>query len=388
MPRRSTSASAAVACALVAAGAARVSLAQPETVRQLDHAEASFARYVAEHGKVYADAEERALRLSLFSAELARVEAHNARGASYTLGLNSFSDRTAEEKRAYRGYTRSARRRPAAAPKAALAATATAGDGLPEAVDWRQQGVVTPPKNQASCGSCWAHASTECLESAVAITTGKLFNFSVQELVSCVPNPDACGGTGGCEGATAPLAFASVITRGIVEESAYPYTAETSTCDDAVVASPVAGITGYTHVTDNSPQALKEAVATIGPVSISVAASKWFGYSGGIYDDADACGYEVDHLVQLVGYGTDQDSGTDYWIVRNSWGQSWGEQGYIRLKREAADEAPVCGTDDAPDQGSACKGAPETLKVCGICGMYSDSNVPTGAFLFDAVASM
>lgn len=341
--------------------------------------------------QVYADAEERALRLSLFSAELARVEAHNARGASYTLGLNSFSDRTAEEKRAYRGYMRSARRRPA--PKAALAsarvaATATAGDGLPEAVDWRQQGVVTPPKNQASCGSCWAHASTECLESAVAITTGKLFNFSVQELVSCVPNPDACGGTGGCEGATAPLAFASVITRGIVEESAYPYTAETSTCDDAVVASPVAGITGYTHVTDNSPQALKEAVATIGPVSISVAASKWFGYSGGIYDDADACGYEVDHLVQLVGYGTDQDSGTDYWIVRNSWGQSWGEQGYIRLKREAADEAPVCGTDDAPDQGSACKGAPETLKVCGICGMYSDSNVPTGAFLFDAVASM
>mgnify|MGYP006192210421 CR=1 FL=1 len=105
-------------------------------------------------------------------------------------------------------------------------------------------------------------------------------------------------------------------------------------------------------------------------------------YEGGVYDGS--CGTTIDHAVQLVGYGT--DAGTDYWLVRNSWGESWGESGYIRIKRFGQGKEP-CGTDESPASGSGCKGGPPTIQVCGLCGILVDSSYATGASLLVAVSS-
>ena len=96
-----------------------------------------------------------------------------------------------------------------------------------------------------------------------------------------------------------------------------------------------------------------------------------------MYDDA-SCGTTIDHAVQLVGYGT--DGGVDYWLVRNSWGTGWGEEGYIRIKRFGEGNEP-CGIDEHPDQGTGCKGGPSSMKVCGLCGILSDSSYATGGFV-------
>jgi len=252
---------------------------------------------------------------------------------------------------------------------------------LPTSVDWREKSVVSPVKNQGGCGSCWAFASTETVESAVAIATGKAPPvLSPQELVSCAPNPKDCGGTGGCQGSTEPLAFAYVQKVGMTTEAIYPYQAITGTCDSSKVSQAKVHIANYTRLPTNDYGALMQAVATVGPIAISVDAS-WGGYESGVYQGA--CGTTIDHAVQLVGYGNDAASGLDYWLVRNSWGESWGEKGYIRIKRFGEGKEP-CGTDTDPSSGNGCKGGPSSIKVCGLCGILSDSSYVNGASLAEA----
>jgi len=119
------------------------------------------------------------------------------------------------------------------------------------------------------------------------------------------------------------------------------------------------------------------AVATKGPISISVGATNWHNYESGIYDGD--CGLVTNHAVVLVGYGT--ENGNGYWIVRNSWSDTWGENGYIRLPREADFKNVTCGWDTNPADGSGCDGGPDKVWVCGKCGMYSGSSYPVGAKL-------
>merc|ERR1712139_738719 len=128
---------------------------------------------------------------------------------------------------------------------------------LPEAHDWRDtDGIVTPPKNQASCGSCWAFSAVSSLESHLAIATGEAApKLSPQQIVSCSPNPDHCGGTGGCDGSTQPLAFDYTKTAGITTEESYPYTQQTGTCDTSKI-KPVAYNSGYTVLPTNNYTAL------------------------------------------------------------------------------------------------------------------------------------
>ena len=220
---------------------------------------------------------------------------------------------------------------------------------LPKEIDWRKSGsFTTPVKNQGHCGSCWAFASTAVLESHIAIQTGKLFSLSMQELVSCAPNPNQCGGTGGCAGATSELAFDFVAHHGVVEEYSFGYQSyhgdkinctilpamegEDSTGgftprvdDDAEADGAVASIVGYSKLPMNQYKALMIAVATLGPVSVSVAASGWGLYKGGIYNDDKDDTRTINHAVVLEGYGTDEATGQDYWLVRNSWGPLWGK---------------------------------------------------------------
>lgn len=247
-------------------------------------------------------------------------------------------------------------------------------EGLPSKLDWRDTKMVTPVKDQGGCGSCWAFSATETVESAVAVATGKLIELAPQEYVDCAPNPKHCGGSGGCGGSTQWLAFNFSASMGLTTKAQYPYTARDGTCKDASV-TPAVSIAGYERLEANDYTSLMSAVATNGPVAISVSAA-WRHYAEGVYDDD--CGTTIDHAVQLVGYGTDEQSGLMYWLVRNSWGTSWGEEGYIRIKRFGEGAEP-CGVDHSPSSGTACAGGPKTLTVCGLCGILSDSSYPIGA---------
>merc|ERR1719329_1224377 len=193
-------------------------------------------------------------------------------------------------------------------------------EGLPDSVDWRtKSGVMTPPKDQGGCGSCRAFSTVETLESHLAIATGEAAPvLSPQQIVSCAPNPDHCGGTGGCQGSTQPLAFNYTASAGITLASDYPYTSSTGItgkCKEDKI-NPVAINDGVEVLETNDYTALMTAVHDKGPISISVAAGGigWQLYGGGVY--SGKCGFVVDHAVQLVGYGLDGDN--LYWQVRNS----------------------------------------------------------------------
>ena len=224
---------------------------------------------------------------------------------------------------------------------------------LPSSVDWRETGVVSPVKNQGACGSCWAFATIEGLESHLALQTGILFSLSMQQLVSCSPNPHHCGGLGGCLGSIPQLGYDHVAQHGIVEEWSFsydsfhgqpvdcPYDQPLLQMDDAssssssslasttrksLYAGAVATIEGYATTPVNNYTAVMNAVAKHGPIVVSVAASHWGLYQGGVFDShhKDASAYDMNHAVLLVGYGTDDETGQDYWLVRNSWGPQWG----------------------------------------------------------------
>lgn len=188
---------------------------------------------------------------------------------------------------------------------------------LPTSVDWRTKGVVTAVKDQGPCGSCWAFSATETVESAVAIATGKLIELAPQELVDCVTNPDVCGGVGGCGGATQELGFAYVMLNGMAAGISYPYQAHDGPCLVGTAArgknvSVVAGITNFVKLPANDNGALLEAVADHGPVAITVAAD-WGNYESGVYDGCSKNSTDIDHGVQVVGYG--EDAGDLYWWV-------------------------------------------------------------------------
>jgi cathepsin L len=341
----------------------------------------TFEEYVKQYNKVY-DHEEYAVHQRIYEHRVAEIDAHNARsGIMYTKGINKFTDMTRSELKAFRGYNSRMHRSLLGSPDQPCVVNQPQPSvgALPASVDWRtnKPAVVTPVKDQGSCGSCWAFATAETTESALAIATGNLTVLSPQNVVSCTPNPDNCGGTGGCNGAIAELGFTYIKNNGIATEADWPYKQVTGTCNEASHTK-VATVTGCVKLIENNYTDLMTAIATIGPIAVSVDASKWSSYSKGVYNGCDIeKDYDIDHAVQLVGYGT--DSGTDYWIVRNSWGPNWGEAGYIRLLRHSDGSTGSCKQDVTPSDGSGCDGGPATVTVCGECGIWYDSSYPTGA---------
>lgn len=151
----------------------------------------------------------------------------------------------------------------------------------------------------------------------VAIATGKLFTFSEQQILSCSTNPLQCGGTGGCSGATQEIAFNYSSVAGYVQEKDYPYRGQTGTCDQKkVTGHAVATVTGYVYLPPNNATALLNALVTAGPLAISAAAEPWQSYESGVFDGPGIVSADVDHAIQLTGYGTDAASGKDYYEVR------------------------------------------------------------------------
>lgn len=342
----------------------------------------TFEDYIGDFSLSF-PASELAQRKTLYDERLAVIAEHNSRaGQLWTAGVNLLTASTESEFLAMLGYNKAYRDEQADLLLLAAAST------RPSRWDWREAtpSVVTPVKSQGACGSCWAFAATEVLETAIAIGAGTLYSLSPQQLTWCTPNPQSCGGNGGCSGATAQLAFNYTMASGIAAELDWPFDFTSGDCfgvnETANYASRVAGITGYVSLPRNDASALLAAVLQ-NPVAVTVAASNWGLYNGGISNECKKSNPILNHAVTLMGYGElslGVNGTVHYWLIRNSWGPLWGEQGYIRLQRYPEEEP--CGVDTEPLRGYSCaKNAPTNVTACGECGILSDSSYPTGAFL-------
>jgi cathepsin L len=209
-------AAAVAVCVLVAIALVGLVSARP-TWNQLDNY--SFEQYVQDFHRTYADADEKHMRRGIFERTLQSVREHNAKNLSWKKGINQFSDRTAQEKRVPLGYRKDIGYLRKGDGRATLKTSLSAAEqtllaNLPTTVDWRKADIVSPVKDQGHCGSCWSFASASTLESFYALATGMLPTLSEQQILSCTPNPDECGGTGGCAGGTAELAFSTLLEHG------------------------------------------------------------------------------------------------------------------------------------------------------------------------------
>jgi len=293
--------------------------------------DASFTAWKLQFGKNYLSAEESAARLAIFNANLAYINKHNARtDVTYTLGMNQFGDLTnAEYQRMYlRPFNRTAR----------ATETFVAGNEVdPTEVDWRTQGYVTPIKDQGQCGSCWSFSSTGSIEGAHFKATGKLVSFSEQNLVDC----STTEGNQGCNGGLMDYAFTYVMkTKGLDTEESYPYTARDGKCAYNP-ANSGGTISSFKDVTAGSEAALQTAVATIGPISVAIDAShnSFQFYKTGVYNEVMCSSKNLDHGVLAVGYGV--DAGKNYWLVKNSWGTTWGNKGYIYMTKDKKNQCGI-----------------------------------------------
>ena len=284
-----------------------------------------FLEFLSTHGKSYGTQEEFNYRLQVFADNLETINAHNESNADdATLGLNHMADWTSHEFKRLLGFRGKAEKE--------YEPVDIDVSALPDSVDWRSKGAVTPVKNQGQCGSCWAFSTTGAMEGRYQIKTGDLESFSEQQFVDC-SKPE---GNMGCQGGLMDMAFTYAEKNMIETESQYPYTGRNGQCHSE---GGLTEVTGFTDVPVKSPSALMAAVAE-GPVSVAIAAGRLQFYMGGIVKHL--CGTRLDHGVLLVGYGTEK--GTDYWLVKNSWGPMWGEKGYFKLLRDDKEGKPgMCG---------------------------------------------
>jgi len=340
----------------------------------------TFETYLKHYGKSYAEPEEYQLRKNLFESNLNRILLHNKDTTkTWKEEINHLSDWTAAELKTLYGYNKKLgySRKENAVRATAHMQELPIGAPLPDSVDWRTSGVVTAVKDQGDCGSCWSFATAETIESHWAVKSGELWDLSEQQILDCTINPQHCGGTGGCEGGTCEVAMATIIKMGgLSSEWTYPYLSHAGNDDPKcsfsdISTPPAVTLSGYVSITSNEYLPLLTAVATLGPIAISVDASAWSSYATGVFNGCNQTNPDLDHAVQLVGYGT--ENGMDYWLVRNSWTPTWGEAGYIKLLRSAN---VTCGTDLNPNDGDGCDGGPSTVTVCGTCGILYDSVYP------------
>ncbi|KAL9312533.1 hypothetical protein ACSQ67_017985 [Phaseolus vulgaris] len=312
-----------------------------------------FERWCKEHAKTYSSEEEKRYRFHVFEDNYAFVSQHNRNAndnnSTYTLSLNAFADLTHHEFKTSRlGFSPSLlrfKRVQNQQPRHLL--------HNPSQIDWRQSGAVTPVKDQASCGACWAFSATGAIEGINKIVTGSLESLSEQELVDCDTSYNS-----GCEGGLMDYAYQFVIdNKGIDTEDDYPYQARQRPCNkdknacipklvgpstmehDFSLKRHIVTIDDYVDLPPNEEELLK-AVASQ-PVSVGICGSEraFQLYSQGIF--SGPCSTSLDHAVLIVGYGS--ENGVDYWIVKNSWGKYWGIDGYIHMIRNTGDPKGICG---------------------------------------------
>jgi cathepsin L len=302
--------------------------------------------FKVKHGKSYTDKSEENFRLKVFMENKHLIAKHNQKASnglkSYSLEMNQFGDLLHHEFTSMmNGYKMDYKINSSNGSTYLSPANVM----VPSSVDWRTKGYVTPVKNQGQCGSCWSFSSTGSLEGQHFRKTGKLISLSEQNLVDCSKSY----GNNGCEGGLMDYAFQYVRdNKGIDTEKSYPYEAQDDSCrfNQRNIG---ATDSGFVDIPQGSETKLKEAVATVGPVSVAIDASheSFQFYSHGVYDEQDCSSESLDHGVLVVGYGT-TDEGQDYWIVKNSWGTSWGDVGYIKMSRNKNNQCGIASSASYP----------------------------------------
>jgi len=290
-----------------------------------------FNEWSAAYERDYADYNEAAERYVIWLDNLYKIADYNSQDLTFKLRLNQFGDMTGDEFRQYvHGDDGACFKKDELFNSGGedLVIDLQQPVDAPASVDWTTKGVVTPVKNQGQCGSCWAFSATGAIECDYAIKTGTLNSLSEQQLVDCA---GAIYGCAGCNGGqmTGAMRYAAA-DGGLCSEKEYPYTARNGNCKSSTCGTKYDKNTGYKAVTKYSSSALETATAE-GCVSIGIEADQtaFQYYSSGVL--TGNCGTNLDHGVLVVGYGT---SGTqEYWKVKNSWGTSWGEKGYVLICR-------------------------------------------------------
>jgi len=388
----------------------------------------TFDEYVEKYQRKYdRDSAEYQIRSTLFNDRQEAVRVHNCaatewNGPLWTERVNHMSDWTPEELMRLRGH-KSSRNRDAESVTHFPSLLATSGNVfhnvvMPNEFSWANLSVIAAPSaDQGDCGSCWAHAATMAMRARAEIK-GLPAEFSAEQLVACTPNPHKCGGTGGCDGATAELAYEYVLQRGLAKPQHFfmqKSMLSGATGDDPMSGCPASlrvqsevatkgvlgidgsevhllgtseselmgmtiGMRGWTKLPENRENPLVRALVEQGPLYVAVAAgSGWFSYAEGVLTPS-GCDTRnvVNHAVVLYGFGVKPHTrlgDVKYWHIKNSWGRGWGEEGSIRLQR-LDEEEKFCGWDHSPQEGSGCKDGPPKVWVCGSCGILYDAVVP------------
>ncbi|KAM5561241.1 ervatamin-B-like [Rosa sericea] len=322
----------------------------------------TFEQWMAQFGRTYDDTAEKEKRLAILVKNLLFVNDFNNQGnKTFELSVNFFSDLTNEEfLRLYTGFQ---------APNVPLNSSShhniksfsyqdLSETDVPTRIDWREEGAVTPVKEQGQCSSCWAFSAVATIEGITKIKSNQLISLSEQQLVDC--NRDQINK--GCGGGNMEDAFKYINENGgITSEENYIYKGTDETCDTTKTTEYAAKITGYEMVPPNSENDLLKAVAKQ-PVSVAIDADgdEFRAYASGVF--SGNCGTNLTHAVTIVGYGTAEE-GTNYWLVKNSWGENWGEKGYMRILRNAGPPEGLCGIAMYPSYptASAMPPAPSSL---------------------------
>jgi len=297
-----------------------------------------WAKFKQNHGKEYESTLVELQRMKTYGANKAYIARHNAEADagkhSYWLAVNKYADLTHDQFRAQMlGHKK---------PSSRSTGTPFQSSGLkaPESKDWRDEGAVTQVKDQGQCGSCWAFSTTGTLEGQWKLAGNDMVELSEQQLMDC----SGSYGNLACQGGEMYTAMQYVVDNGgIMSEADYPYETKTHLRRCLWDASKVAAkAKSFTRIDTEVESDLEEAVGTVGPVSVAMDASHFDFqlYSHGIYHNPNCmtANADLDHGVLAVGYGEEADG--KYWIVKNSWGPSWGEEGFFKMTRDGSN---MCG---------------------------------------------
>jgi cathepsin L len=294
-------------------------------------AAADWESFKAKYNKVYNSDDIEAAHRATYELNMQRNADHNALNLGFRLGENQFSDLTQEQFRVAAGLG-GYKEPPLDSMTSAVHLGEHVYDGseLAASVDWTTKGAVTAVKQQGSCGSCWAFATTGMIEGAWQIASGSLQTISEQQFLDC-------SGAGSCSGGVMDWAIDYATDNGMATAASYPYAGRQYSCQISFTTAIHRGhIAGYTNVQHGSKSGLQSALMGR-PVGVAIEADQYAfrNYESGVL--SSGCGTDIDHAVTFVGYGT--ASGTDYWLVKNSWGRGWGDNGYIKI----SSMSNVCG---------------------------------------------